>query len=123
MTEVELHSRRALARHPRIRRERIPTTVLDLDQPSSTGRHPSVRRCATRPWSHAAPVTLGPPPHLKARQLRFGAADLTPASACFHPERRPGSQSARAPSEACVRGSIRCLTLVWPRPGTWAAIT
>jgi hypothetical protein len=61
-TEAELPCRRAVARHPRIRREMIPTTVLDPDQRSSKGRHHSVRRSATRPWSHAATVTPVPLP-------------------------------------------------------------
>ncbi len=78
MTEAELHPGRAVARHPRIRREIVPTTVLDPDQRSSEGRGHSVRRCALRPWSHAATVTSVPLPYPE----RMGSgqqADLTPA--------------------------------------------
>src|SRR5215207_7249032 len=62
MIGAELSGRRAVAGHPRIRRERIPTTVLDPDQQSSKGRRHSVRRCATRPWSYTATVSTVPLP-------------------------------------------------------------
>src|SRR5829696_2176580 len=59
MTEAELHPGRTVARHPRIRREIVPTTVLDPDQRSSKVRGHSVRRRAPLPYcASSQPVHL-----------------------------------------------------------------